>query len=106
MAGEVAELFDIGKSGRYGDVDATFLHRNERDGFVCWTFHEQLDLSVLIGGAEGGHWRRPDRSAVRSFLAQAFRPQLHEPSGEIAQWIGVRHEYGDGLFQLGIGEPL
>src|SRR5437867_5821294 len=39
-------------------------------------------------------------------LAETLRPELHEPVGEIAQWIGIRHEDVDVPSELAVGQKL
>ena len=69
-------------------------------------FHEQLHLAVLVGRAERGERRRADRRAVRPDACQALRPELHEPGGEVAQRVGVRHSTWMCSPVLRVGEPL
>jgi uncharacterized membrane-anchored protein len=52
------------------------------------TVHEQLQLAVLIERTETG-----DRRRALALLAQALRPQLHEPGGKAAETVGIWHHH-------------
>ena len=41
-----------------------------------------------------------------AMLAQALGPELHEPVGDVAQRIGVRHQHVDVPAELRVGEVL
>src|SRR5947207_357461 len=97
MAGEVTELFRVWKARRNLQVDRSFFDCYERDGLVSGAFHKKLDLRVLVGRAQRRQGSRSHRRSIFAFLAEALRPQLNEPCGEIAEWIRVRHEDGNRL---------
>ena len=91
---EVRQLGDVGVQARDLDVVVPCLHRDEGDGLVGRPLHEQLHLAVLVGRAERGDRGGPDVRVVRPpMLAEALRPELHEPGGDVAQRVAVRHQH-------------
>jgi hypothetical protein len=77
------------------------------DRLVWRTFHEQLNLAVLVGCSES-----PKRSwaealvARAAMLSQALGPQLDEPVGNVPKRIGVRHQDLDMAAQLRVRQIL
>jgi hypothetical protein len=39
-------------------------------------------------------------------LAEALGPELHEPVGDVTQWIGIGHEHVDVASELRVREKL
>src|SRR5688572_7564804 len=106
MAAEIPELLYIGKRFGDSDVGCPFFHRDESDCLVSGAFHEELYLRMLVRRAKGGKRCRSNRGSVTTLFTKALRPQLHEPRGDIAERIRVRHEHHESLLEPGICQPL
>src|SRR5438093_9555667 len=84
MTAEVAQLLDVGVQLRNLHPYVLRADGDEADRLVGRTLHEELNLAVLVGGSQRAKGRRADAGiACRAMLAEALRPALHEPVGEI-----------------------
>ena len=70
-------------------------------------FHEQLHFAVLVGRSQRGERCRAGAVVARlPVLAEALRPELHEPVGDVPQRIGVRHQHVDVPAGRRVGQEL
>ena len=62
--------------------------RTIADQVLARAVHEQLQLAVLVDGAEAG-----DRRRALPVLAEALRPQLREPGAEAPEPVRIGHHH-------------
>src|SRR5439155_276312 len=100
VAAEIADPFQVLVGRRQVDHHAVVLDAREEDHLVARARHVELELRVLVGGAERAHGRlAPLDGAAGEVLrlAEALRPELAEPVGGRRQALAVRHEDDDRL---------
>src|SRR2546427_2790967 len=100
VAAEIADALQVLVGRRQVDRRAVVLDAREEDHLVARPLHAELELRVLIGGAEREHRRlAPLDGATGEVprLAEALRPELAEPVGGRRQALAVRHEDEDRL---------
>src|SRR5690606_41946999 len=81
----------------------------ERDRLVERALHVELDLGMLVRGAEGLDRRGPaEHLGARAVvaLAEALRPELTEPIGDGVEAVAVGHHDVDRRTRLGVGQVL
>src|SRR5206468_3121749 len=102
--GEPLPLLDPGlpervDAGQRAHGDGRRLEEEE-EHLVGRPLHVELELRVLVGGAERAHRRLPPLDGAAGQvprLAEALRPELAEPVGGRRQALAVWHEDQDRL---------
>ncbi len=81
------------------------LHGQKCHHLVVGPFHVELDLGVLIGGAQGLHGRLPGKdlpTVQGSAFAKALGPELPIPVCDAVKRVGIGHHDGDVFAPLGV----
>src|SRR5918993_926345 len=99
MSPEVADAFEVVVGFGYRQVPRMVLDLDDLDHLVLGALHVELDLRVLVRGADCAV-----RCGAFAILAQRLRPELHEPGREPLQRVGVGHHDPDVAPPRGVHE--
>ena len=107
MAAEVSHTFEVLVRGGHVDRHAVVVDAEEDHDLVARSVDEELQLRVLVGGAEADRRLPPVDGAIAGLraLAEALGPELAEPVARRREALAVRHQHEHPLLPSRREEP-